>query len=94
MNIMKSWESLSQKLWNSFGSKLNPTAKKIRAWKLPPRISEQLEDIANKLPPIITNLLLNFVTKIYKDAEKIGNNKLVNANLTKVRDFIDKIISK
>ena len=94
MGFMNIWEKFSQKLYDSFGSKLNPTAKKIRAWQLPPRISEQLEIIANKLPPIITNLLLNFVTKIYKDAEKIGNNKLVNANLTKVRDFIDKIISK
>jgi len=92
--FMNIWEKFSQKLYDSFGSKLNPTAKKIKAWQLPPRVSEALEDIANKLPPIITNLLLNFVTKIYKDAEKIGNNKLVNANLTKVRDFIDKIISK
>jgi len=91
---MKIWESLSQILYDSFGSKLNPTAKKIKAWQLPPRVSEALEEIANKLPPIITNLLLNFVTKIYKDAEKIGNKKLVNANLTKVRDFIDKIITK
>lgn len=94
MNIMKSWEKLSQKLYDSFGSKLNPTAKKIKAWQLPPRVSEALEEIANKLPPIITNLLLNFVTKIYKDAEKIGNKKLVNKTLGNVRDFIDKIITK
>ncbi|MBU2346612.1 MAG: hypothetical protein KJ888_20675 [Gammaproteobacteria bacterium] len=94
MNIMKSWEKLSQKLWDSFGSKLNPTAKKIKAWQLPPKISEQLEILANKMPVCITNLLLNFVTKIYKDAEKIGNKKFVNETLGNVRDFIEKIITK
>lgn len=91
---MKSWEKLSQKLWDSFGSKLNPTAKKIKAWQLPPKISEQLEILANKMPVCITNLLLNFVTKIYKDAEKIGNKKFVNETLGNVRDFIEKIITK
>uniref|UniRef100_A0A6M3JBJ7 Uncharacterized protein n=1 Tax=viral metagenome TaxID=1070528 RepID=A0A6M3JBJ7_9ZZZZ len=94
MSIMKIWESLSQKLYDSFGSKLNPTAKKIRAWRLPPRISEQLEIISNKLPAFITNALLNSITQLYKESEKIGNKKFVNNTLKDVRDFIDKMISK
>ncbi len=75
-------------LWDKFGSKLKPAAKKIRAMKFSPAVSEKLETLSNAMPSSIRNILLKLVTKAYKDvAKKHGKDKMTDL-LTQIAEFI------
>jgi len=92
MGIMSKWEAGSRWLWNKYGNKIAPSAKKIRAWEFSPAVNKKLEELSSLLPASVRNMLLKLVDKMYKDTlEKYGKD-YTKQLLQKVIDFVTTVM--
>ena len=79
---MNKWEALSQKLWNKWGSKLQPKYDEIEAWKTPQFAKDLAAAVWDKIVDEGSKKFLEkFVTEVCKKYDDAFAKKLIDSVL-------------
>ena len=88
MGIMKSWEAWSQKQWDNWGSKLDPTYKAIAKWGFTDKQNEALASILKALPTSAAAAILKIVDK----SRTLSGQQFNLGYLTRLAEFVAKLL--
>ena len=87
---MKNWEKWSKRQWNRWGSKLQPTYKKIDSWKAP----DWVKKLGDKVWDLLDDEMRQHIYKFVMETLKKFDDKFAKALLKTVFGGLDDWVKK
>lgn len=87
MGFMESWKDWSQRQYDKWGYKLQPTYSKINEWKTPEWAKTLLSDLWSLLSPEIQKKLYKLVMEICKEYDEEFAKELLGKLKETIRKF-------
>jgi len=90
MGLINNWRNWSQKQWDKWGNKLQPTYKKIDSWKTPSWVKK----LGDKVWDLLDDRMRKHIYKFVMETLKGFDDKFAKALIKKVFEALNSLIKK